>query len=138
MRNHDSEYEEASNPYLMEFNCKTDKRGDLNVIDFKDFPFEVMRFFTISVRDVSFERGHHAHRECWQALFPSGGECMITIQNRNEKHVFKVTNNQILIVPPYNWCSVRFNSTSTIVNVFASHLYDEGDYILLPPIVKSR
>lgn len=138
MHIHDSEYEEATDPYLVEFDNKTDERGYLKVIDFKDIPFKIRRFFIISVRDASFERGHHAHKECWQALFPSKGQCTVTIQNIKDEYTFKVSQNQILIVPPYNWCAVRFDSHSTLVNVFASHSYDKSDYILTRPSSNSK
>jgi hypothetical protein len=132
------EYSAAKDPFFVQMNHYVDSRGNLFAIDFSTLPFEVKRFFTISVSQINVARGEHAHKECWQALFPIGGKCNLHVMNTSGSFNYTLDAKQVLIVPPFNWCSVNFDDTLTIIGVFASHSFDPKDYISIKPKINPK
>ena len=126
-------YGVAQEPYLLSLGLVIDERGELRFIEGKILPFSIKRFFSIGVVNTSVTRGKHAHKECWQAFFPHIGACEIIVRNVNGTLHFKLNQDQILIVPPFNWCEILFENSDTIVNVLASHEFDSNDYLLTTP-----
>lgn len=129
------EYQDAEFPYFLNFLVKEDARGKLTALEFSEIPFQVSRYFAISVNDSGLIRGGHAHKECWQAFFACVGTQKILVKNLSGSKTFDLKADQLLIVPPYNWCEVRFNSKDSIMGVFASHPYDHQDYLITEPIL---
>jgi len=133
----DSEYRNAESPYYLNFSIYEDLRGMLKSFDFSELPFQVNRYFAISVKSTDSSRGSHAHRQCWQAFFSCRGSQKIFIKNLGGIDNFQLTGSKLLIIPPYNWCEVRFDSNDSVMGVFASHPYDKEDYLLSePPLVQ--
>ena len=130
------DYIDAESPYILEFQVHDDLRGRLVAFEFAQIPFEIKRFFCISVADNRMVRGQHAHKLCWQLFSSVKDECYITTKNTLGQQEFVLTQNLALVVPPYNWCEIKFQSTNSNLNVFASHPYDSNDYIFSIPKLK--
>lgn len=127
------EYRDAEQPFYFDFLYKDDERGTLISLEFSGLPFQVKRYFAISVNSTDFSRGNHAHKECWQAFFACHGSQTVTIKNTSGVRNFSLVGDKLLIVPPYNWAEVRFNSKDSVMGVFASHPYDHEDYLVTEP-----
>lgn len=133
----ESDYLIAQSPFYFDVLVKEDERGRLISLDFYQLPFQVYRYFTISVTNTNYTRGSHAHKRCWQAFFACKGSQKIVIKNLNSFKIFDLTEGKVLVVPPYNWCEVSFDSEDSIMGVFASHPYDHKDYLFEePPLQK--
>lgn len=115
-----------------------DDRGELKVLEFNRLPFVAKRYFVISVNHESITRGGHAHKSCWQAMNPQGGSCLVQIKNSTSVESVEINPQEFLIVPPFNWCKIHFESRSTKLNVFASQEFDQNDYIYSEPELKSQ
>lgn len=110
-----------------------DGRGELIVLEYNQLPFIVKRYFVISVRHESITRGGHAHKSCWQAMNPQGGSCSVLIKNLTSVEIVEIKPQEVLIVPPFNWCKIHFESQSAKLNIFASQEFDQNDYIYSEP-----
>jgi UDP-2-acetamido-3-amino-2,3-dideoxy-glucuronate N-acetyltransferase len=126
-------YEVAATPYYLELGNNFDERGSLISIEFSDVPFEINRYFFISVLDLKFTRGKHAHKLCWQLFTPKWGDVIITTKNLGGREEFALVEGSALVVPPFNWCEIKFKNEITVLNVLASHPYDPLDYIFVEP-----
>ena len=122
----------------MNLHVVRDSRGVLLSIDFEEFSFKINRFFSISVNGIEQVRGRHAHKLCWQVFASQGGLSYVRIRNLDSENEFVLAPGQALVVPPYNWCEVKFESTQTYLNVFASHAYDPNDYIEVEPTLRQN
>jgi oxalate decarboxylase/phosphoglucose isomerase-like protein (cupin superfamily) len=129
----DPKYLNAEHPFYLEYSVIDDQRGRLTSVDFSELPFQVNRYFAISVKSTDFTRGKHSHKLCWQAFFASKGSQRIVVKNLNGVRVFDLEAGKLLVVPPYNWCEVSFDSNDSIMGVFASHPYDYEDYLFVEP-----
>jgi acetyltransferase-like isoleucine patch superfamily enzyme/dTDP-4-dehydrorhamnose 3,5-epimerase-like enzyme len=108
-----------------------DLRGDLSVGEFeRDIPFPVRRYFI--VLDVPNEkvRGQHAHRECHQFLICVKGRCTVVADDGGSRQEFLLDSPSTgLYLPPMTWgTQFRYSPDATLL-VFASHYYDNADYI---------
>lgn len=126
-------YFPTERPFILHFQEMIDDRGDLFALELNQLPFSIKRYFVISVRDSSITRGRHAHKTCWQAINPQGGSCSVNVINLDISEIFEIEPFEVLVVPPFNWCEVKFHSTLTKVHVFASHEFDSNDYIYPKP-----
>jgi hypothetical protein len=132
-----SSYLPSEPPFKVPMHQIVDDRGELFVLEHKSLPFVVNRYFVITVGDKSITRGGHAHKSCWQAMNPQGGACSVLIKNLRHTEFIEITPSEVLVVPPYNWCEVRFESSLTRVSVFASQEFDSNDYIYAEPGLKN-
>lgn len=113
------------------FNEYQDIRGSLTASEFlKDIPFEPKRYFL--VYDVPGEkvRGEHAHYKCHQFLICVKGQCSVMVDDsfhRAEIILNKPTKG--LYIPPMTWGVQYKYSADAVLLVFASHEYDDQDYI---------
>ena len=106
-------------------------RGNLGVVEFsRDMKFQPERaFFSFGV-PARQQRGNHAHRECHQLLLCLGGTCLIELDTGHEKHQLIMDSPLYgLYIPPMVWCIQREFSASATLLVFASHRYEESDYL---------
>jgi hypothetical protein len=129
----DLRFQSAESPFFLEFSTHEDSRGKLVSVEFSRIPFSVNRYFAISINNTDFTRGGHAHKECWQAFFASHGSLKLVIKNLSGTLQFDLKGEELLIVPPYNWCEIHFNEVDSVMGVFASHSYDPGDYLISEP-----
>ncbi|HXH29471.1 MAG TPA: WxcM-like domain-containing protein [Bacteriovoracaceae bacterium] len=108
-----------------------DLRGDLSVGEFeKNIPFAPKRYFLVF--DVpSFKvRGEHAHKQCHQFLICVKGSCSVMVDdglNRTEVTLDRPSLG--IYLPPLTWGVQYKYSVDAVLLVFASHYYDNNDYI---------
>ena len=93
-------------------------------------PFAPRRCFTVfdvPSRDV---RGEHAHRECWQFLVCAHGSVMVHVDDGTRSATVALDSpHRGVLVPPMVWASQYRYSPDAVLVVFASHPYDDADYI---------
>jgi hypothetical protein len=126
-------YLETTDPYKLNFEVYKDSRGELAALDLEMLPFVVKRVFTIKANGVEIIRGGHAHKECWQFLYPSAPGVRVSFLNLGSTGSVELNLGDGLVVPPFNWIEVTIPNESVIVNVLASHSYDKDDYLYNRP-----
>jgi UDP-2-acetamido-3-amino-2,3-dideoxy-glucuronate N-acetyltransferase len=116
---------------LFQFTFASDYRGDLVAIDFdKQLPFKPKRFFTTFNVPNGAVRGEHAHFECDQVLLAIAGEVRVLLDDGFNRQEFMLDDPTVgLYVPKLTWGSQESLTPSSILGVFASHVYEEADYI---------
>lgn len=108
-----------------------DTRGNLSVGEFgRSIPFEVKRYFIVFDVPSQELRGEHAHRECHQFLVCVKGSCSVITDDGVTRNEFVLDKPNIgAYLPPMTW-GVQYNySADAVLLVFASHFYDNADYI---------
>ena len=93
-------------------------------------PFHVKRVFYIYDIPSGEDRGAHAHKDCHQLLVAITGSFEVEVFDGNNSLRFLLNHPDIgLHIPPMIWASEINFSGGGICLVFASHEYDEMDYI---------
>jgi UDP-2-acetamido-3-amino-2,3-dideoxy-glucuronate N-acetyltransferase len=109
----------------------SDLRGSLSVGEFDNrLPFVPKRYFIVF--DVPSEelRGEHAHRVCHQFLVCVHGVCTALVDNGSDRREIILDRPSIgLYMPPMLWGTQYAYSRDAVLLVFASHHYDNSDYI---------
>jgi UDP-2-acetamido-3-amino-2,3-dideoxy-glucuronate N-acetyltransferase len=116
---------------LIELQTVEDSRGILIPINFKDqLKFNPARSFLLTVSSPQTIRGQHAHIQCLQAIQCLQGEVKITLigDNTSVQHCLS-SSNFVLLIPVLTWVSIEFKTSDSYVIVYASHPYDESDYL---------
>lgn len=106
-------------------------RGNLSVGTFgEQIPFEAKRYFLVYGVPREEKRGQHAHRTCAQFLLCIKGICDVIVDDSKNRSSFKLETPKLgLYLPPLTWASQYNFTTDAVLLVFASHEYDEDDYI---------
>jgi acetyltransferase-like isoleucine patch superfamily enzyme len=109
----------------------TDARGKLSVGNFEaHIPFIPQRFFTVYGVPTSKIRGEHAHLECEQFLICVSGSCDVLVDDGiTRSNVTLSQPSTGLYIPPMTWATQYKHTKDAVLLVFASHKYDEKDYI---------
>lgn len=109
----------------------TDLRGDLVAIDLvRQVPFPVARVFAVMNVPSGRIRGEHAHRECHQLLVCFQGSVSVVLDDGAQHQQFLLDCPESgLHIRPYIWAAQFNYSKDAVLAVFASHPYDERDYI---------
>ncbi|MBK0329368.1 WxcM-like domain-containing protein [Rhodobacteraceae bacterium F11138] len=106
-------------------------RGNLTVGEIeRDLPFLPKRYF--AVYDVPSEklRGEHAHRICHQFLICMSGSCRALLDDGENRQEVVLSRPDIgLYLPPMIWGTQYDYTRDAVLLVFASHAYDNADYI---------
>lgn len=108
-----------------------DPRGNLSVGEFgRSIPFEAKRYFLVFDVPNGEVRGEHAHRECHQFLLCVKGSCSVIADDGINRQEFVLDKPNVgAYLPPMTW-GVQFNySSDAVLLVFASHYYDDADYL---------
>ena len=117
-------------PQLINLHTISDHRGSLTVIE-KVLPFDIKRVYYIY--DVLGSRGGHRHKKTVQALVCLNGSCDICMTVGTERSVVSLTHpSQLLILFPDDFHTMENFSTSSVLLVMASELFDPDDYIDTP------
>jgi hypothetical protein len=104
--------------------------GNLTIIENSDFPFSVKRIFYLYDIAGGESRGAHAHKDCHQFLIAASGSFEVLLDDGKFKRQLFLNLPSIgLHIPPGIWASEINFSSGSICLVFASHQYNEGDYI---------
>lgn len=116
---------------LHRFPLIKDLRGDLSVGEFeKDIPFKPERYFLVFNVESEKTRGQHAHRECHQFLICVKGSVAVVADDGEKRcEVILDTPAQGLYLPPKIWGIQYKYSKDAVLLVYASHRYDQDDYI---------
>lgn len=116
---------------LMELPKVKDRAGNLTSVHSDlEIPFQVNRVFYIYDVPGGEDRGAHAHRECHQFIVAASGA--FEVELRDGVNIRKVLLNRPyngLYVPPGVWAQEQGFSSGTVCLVFASHYFEESDYI---------
>lgn len=95
-----------------------------------EIPFDINRIFYLYDIPGGESRGAHAHKECHQFLIAVSGAFEVLLDDGNVQRMVSLNRSYIgLHIPPMIWASEINFSSGAICLVFASHLYDEKDYI---------
>lgn len=105
----------------------SDNRGTLVVFD--PLPFPAVRKFVIADVPNGVYRGGHAHRTCWQILFPTAGSFQVDVSNCRNARSWELRDNIGLCVPPRHWVSLSCFSPDAICTVLASEGFDEVEVV---------
>ncbi len=116
-------------PELIDIPVITDTRGDLAVIEaIRNTGFVFKRVYYFG--GTNAKRGAHAHKHLRQLIVCVTGSVVITLEGAYGKQSFTLnTRHKGLLVPPGSWRNLESFSENALVMVFASEVYDEGDYI---------
>ena len=108
-----------------------DIRGNLTVGEFcRGIPFSVKRYFIVFDVPSVETRGEHAHRECHQFLICVRGSCAVVADDGTNRQEFLLDRPDIGIhLSPMVWGIQYKYSADAALLVFASHYYDNSDYI---------
>ena len=108
-----------------------DIRGTLTVGEFgRRIPFSVKRYFMVFDVPIMETRGEHAHRECHQFMICVRGSCAVVADDGLNLQEFLLDKPDLgLHLQPMVWGIQYKYSFDAVLLVFASHYYDESDYI---------
>lgn len=108
-----------------------DLRGDLTVGEFDhEIPFVAKRYFMVFGVPSRETRGEHAHRLCQQFLICARGSCSVVADDGVTRQEFILDRpNFGIYLPPMTWGIQYKYSPDALLLVFASHFYDNEDYI---------
>jgi acetyltransferase-like isoleucine patch superfamily enzyme/dTDP-4-dehydrorhamnose 3,5-epimerase-like enzyme len=108
-----------------------DIRGSLTVGEFdRNIPFAVKRYFMVFDVPSKETRGEHAHRTCHQFLICVRGSCAVVADDGTQRQEFLLDKPDIGIhLPPMVWGIQYKYSADAVLLVYASHYYDNDDYI---------
>lgn len=108
-----------------------DIRGSLTVGEFdRSIPFNAKRYFMVFDVPSVETRGEHAHRECHQFLICVRGSCAVVADDGTNRQEFLLDRPDAGIhLPPMVWGIQYKYSADAVLLVFASHYYDNADYI---------
>ncbi len=116
---------------LMSLPKVKDRAGNLTSVHSDvEIPFDVNRVFYIYDVPGGEDRGAHAHKECHQFIVAASGA--FEVELRDGANIRKVLLNRPyngLYIPPGIWAQEQGFSSGTVCLVFASHNYEESDYI---------
>ncbi len=116
---------------LHHFPVITDIRGSLTVGEFeRDIPFVPKRYFMVFDVPSKETRGEHAHKACHQFLICLQGSCAVVVDDGAQRREIILDHpSKGLHLPPLTW-GIQYKYTqSALLLVFASHHYDNADYI---------
>ncbi len=108
-----------------------DIRGSLTVGEFdRIIPFAAKRYFMVFDVPSRETRGEHAHRTCHQFLICVRGSCAVVADDGTHRQEFLLDRPDMGIhLAPMVWGIQYKYSIDAVLLVFASHYYDNRDYI---------
>jgi acetyltransferase-like isoleucine patch superfamily enzyme len=116
---------------LLELTRATDLRGSLVAVDHAaDLPFEPKRTFVVYDVPTRNVRGEHAHRECEQILVCLRGSVHALVDDGHDRKELVLDRPDVALhVPAMVWGTQYKYSADAVLLVYASHPYDNADYI---------
>jgi acetyltransferase-like isoleucine patch superfamily enzyme len=123
--------EDVKGVQLSELPHITDIRGGLVFGEFsRHIPFIPKRFFTVFDVPSKEVRGAHAHKVCEQFLICVRGECSVVVDDgKCSAEIILNSPNKGIYLPPLTWGVQYKYSEDALLLVFASHEYEDADYI---------
>ncbi len=116
---------------LVDLTVARDLRGSLAAVELtKDLPFEPARFFAVFDVPSTDVRGAHAHRQCEQVLVALRGSVRCILDDGTHREEVLLDRPDVgLHMPAMVWGTQFGYSPDAVLGVFASHPYDDSDYI---------
>lgn len=116
---------------IINFQVKGDERGALVALESeKNVPFKVERIYYIYGTKPGVNRGFHAHKTLTQLAICIAGECLMTLDNGNEREDILLNSpTQGLLIDAMIWHEMHNFSSDCVLVVLANDYYDEDDYI---------
>jgi UDP-2-acetamido-3-amino-2,3-dideoxy-glucuronate N-acetyltransferase len=116
---------------LWKLNTYADLRGQLSVAEFdQDLPFIPKRQFFVYGAETKHARGEHAHKICSQFLIAVHGALAVIVNDGINSCEIRLNSPSIgLYQPPGIWGTQYKFSSGSVLAVYASHAYNENDYI---------
>jgi acetyltransferase-like isoleucine patch superfamily enzyme/dTDP-4-dehydrorhamnose 3,5-epimerase-like enzyme len=120
-----------SGVHWIELTSIHDVRGHLTVAEWsKHLPFEPKRVFFVHRVPSAKVRGAHAHRQCQQILLCLTGSVHVVVDDGAKREEMILDSpDRALLVPAGIWATQYRYSKNAVLAVFASHEYNEDDYI---------
>ena len=117
--------------YVQKINEYEDIRGNLMVAQVdSELPFVPQRFFSVYGVPGKEVRGEHAHHVCEQFLVCIAGKVSCVVDDGINKAEVRLDSPKMgLYIPPLVWGIQYKYSKDAVLAVFASHKYDNDDYI---------
>ncbi len=108
-----------------------DPRGNLSFVEGgRHIPFNIRRVFYIYDVPGGETRGGHAHRECQTVLVAVAGSLTVRLTDGVDEITVQLNrSNKGVLIPAGVWDTMHDFTTGTVCVAFASHLYEEEDYI---------
>lgn len=109
----------------------SDRRGNLTAIHgSENIPFYIARVFYLYDIPGGESRGAHAHRKCHQFLIAASGSFEVMLDDGSNRRTVRIDRPYLGVhIPPGIWAAEQSFSSGAICLVFASHKYDQQDYI---------
>lgn len=119
------------NCQLIELPRLYNRAGNITPIENNnDIPFSIKRVFYLYDIPGGESRGAHAHKDCHQFLVAASGSFEVVLDDGRNKRTVQLNRPYLgLHIPPGIWASEVNFSSGAICLVFASHFYEESDYI---------
>ncbi|GLT17528.1 isomerase [Vibrio zhanjiangensis] len=116
---------------LIEFPNYEDMRGSLVVCEYeKHLPFSPKRSFFVHSVETDKVRGEHAHIACHQVLVAVAGSLSVVVDNGKDRDEIVLDSPCFgLHIPNCVWGIQYKFSRDAVLMVYASELYEDGDYI---------
>jgi len=116
---------------LHRFPVIPDLRGSLTVGEFdRQIPFIPRRYFMVFGVPSREIRGEHAHLACHQFLICVEGSCAIVADDGHKRFEVLLEDPSLgVYLPPMTWGIQYKYSADAKLLVFASHHYDNADYV---------
>ncbi|WP_417740601.1 WxcM-like domain-containing protein [Rosistilla oblonga] len=108
-----------------------DVRGQLTVAQWdQHLPFTPARIFFVHHVPNAKLRGGHAHRECQQILVALSGSVRLVLDDGVDRQELVLDqSSRGILIPAGIWATQYAYTPDCVMAVFASHGYDESDYI---------
>lgn len=119
------------NVKIFEFPKICDPRGNLSFVEGgRHIPYNIKRVYYLYDVPGGETRGGHAHKECYTILVAVSGSLDVRMTD-GEKEVIVTLNksNKGVLIPTGVWGTMHNFTTGTVAVAFASHHYEEEDYI---------
>jgi WxcM-like protein len=105
--------------------------GNITVLENnKNIPFNIKRIYYLYDVPMGADRGGHGHYELQQYIVAASGSFTFVLDDGvNKKSFFLNDPSKALHIKPGIWREIHDFSSGSICLVFASHEYNELDYI---------
>lgn len=116
---------------LIEIPVIKDGRGSIGVIEASKLTqFDFRRVYYLYDGIDNKDRGEHAHKQLHQLIVCMHGSVSIDLEDAEGESSYKLdAADKGLLVEPGSWRRLYDFSKDSVVAIFASHEYDEEDYI---------
>ena len=116
---------------LIEIGKIKNRAGNISIIENnQQIPFVIKRIFYLYDIPGGESRGAHGHKECHQFLVAASGAFEVILDDGKTRRQVQLNRPYFgLHIPPGIWASEINFSSGSICMVFASHVYNETDYL---------